>query len=127
MAQLEKAKVFMSGRSQTVRIPAQFRCEQRGLYPARPVLSQSPGSVAEILAALYQPRGRETTAFQALTDEFLASINVLSWGRDEAEAYGLLRAKLERAGRDCSRRSGLPRGPIAFQAENLQGKDLGSG
>jgi len=27
--------------------------------------------VAEILAALYQPRGREATAFQALMDEFL--------------------------------------------------------
>jgi len=59
MAQLESQGVH-----QTVRIPAQFHCEQRGLYPARPVLSQSPGSVAEILAALYQPKGREATAFK---------------------------------------------------------------
>ncbi len=37
----------------------------------------------------------EATALKALMDGFLASIHVLPWGRDEAEAYGVLRAKLE--------------------------------
>jgi hypothetical protein len=32
MAQLEKAKVFMSGRSQAVRIPAQFRFTSNEVY-----------------------------------------------------------------------------------------------
>ena len=34
MAQLEKQRCFKSGKRQTVRIPVQFRCEERGLYPA---------------------------------------------------------------------------------------------
>ncbi len=60
MAQLEKAKVFMSGRSQAVRIPAQFRFTSNEVYIRRDakngdlILSQSPGSLAEILAALDQ-------------------------------------------------------------------------
>ncbi len=60
MAQLEKAKVFMSGRSQAVRIPAQYRFTSSEVYIRRDqkngdvILSQSPGSLAEILAALDQ-------------------------------------------------------------------------
>jgi len=60
MAQLEKAKVFMSGRSQAVRIPAQYRFTSDEVYIRRDqkngdvILSQSPGSLAEILAALDQ-------------------------------------------------------------------------
>ena len=62
MAQLEKAKVFMSGRSQAVRIPAQFRFTSNEVYIRRDakngdlILSQSPGSLEEILAALDQLR-----------------------------------------------------------------------
>ena len=58
MAQLEKAKVFMSGRSQAVRIPAQFRFARNEVYIRRDakngdvILSQSPGSLQEIFAAL---------------------------------------------------------------------------
>ena len=58
MAQLEKAKVFMSGRSQAVRIPAEFRFASNEVYIRRDpkngdvILSQSPGSLQEILAAL---------------------------------------------------------------------------
>lgn len=58
MAQLEKAKVFMSGRSQAVRIPAQYRFTSNEVYIRRDqkngdvILSQSPGSLEEILAAL---------------------------------------------------------------------------
>jgi len=56
--QLEKAKVFMSGRSQAVRIPAQFRFPGKEVYIRRDerngdlILSQSPMSLAEIFAAL---------------------------------------------------------------------------
>jgi len=35
MAQLEKAKVFMSGRSQAVRIPAEFRFSCNEVYIRR--------------------------------------------------------------------------------------------
>ena len=60
MAQLEKARVFMSGRSQAVRIPAQFRFASNEVYIRRDpkngdvILSQSPGSLQEILAALHK-------------------------------------------------------------------------
>ena len=60
MAQLEKAKVFMSGRSQAVRIPAEFRFTSKEVYIRRDarngdvILSQSPGSLKEILDALDQ-------------------------------------------------------------------------
>ncbi len=40
----------------------------------------------------------EATALKALMEGFLASVQVLSWGRDEAEAYGRIRAKLEKSG-----------------------------
>ncbi len=60
MTQLEKAKVFMSGGSQAVRIPAQFRFTNDEVYIRRDpkngdvILSQSPGSLREILAALHK-------------------------------------------------------------------------
>ena len=58
MRQLEKAKVFMSGRSQAVRIPAQFRFSNSEVYIRRDpkngdlILSQAPVSLADIFAAL---------------------------------------------------------------------------
>jgi antitoxin VapB len=58
MALLEKAKVFMSGRSQAVRIPAEFRFSSSEVYIRRDhrngdlILSQAPGGLAEIFAAL---------------------------------------------------------------------------
>ena len=58
MALLEKAKVFMSGRSQAVRIPAQFRFSNSEVYIRRDpkngdlILSQAPASLAEIFTAL---------------------------------------------------------------------------
>jgi antitoxin VapB len=57
MAQLEKAKVFMSGRSQAVRIPAEYRFTSNEVYIRRDprngdlILSQAPGSLREIFAA----------------------------------------------------------------------------
>lgn len=60
MAQFEKAKVFMSGRSQAVRIPAQFRFPSTEVYIRRDpkngdvILSQSPSSLREILDALHK-------------------------------------------------------------------------
>src|SRR5260370_24840138 len=38
------------------------------------------------------------TAFRSLMDGFLASVRILSWDRDEAYTYGLVRAKLQNAG-----------------------------
>lgn len=58
MAQLEKAKVFMSGRSQAVRIPAEFRFSSNEVYIRRDpkngdlILSQAPGGWEDIFAAL---------------------------------------------------------------------------
>jgi antitoxin VapB len=58
MAILEKAKVFMSGRSQAVRIPAEFRFSASEVYIRRDprngdlILSQAPASLEEIFAAL---------------------------------------------------------------------------
>jgi antitoxin VapB len=58
MELLEKAKVFMSGRSQAVRIPAQFRFAGSEVYIRRDhktgdvILSQAPASLADIFAAL---------------------------------------------------------------------------
>jgi tRNA(fMet)-specific endonuclease VapC len=40
----------------------------------------------------------ESTALAGLMDGFLAGIRVLPWGRDEATAYGVVRAGLERKG-----------------------------
>jgi antitoxin VapB len=58
MPLLEKAKVFMSGRSQAVRIPAEFRFSASEVYIRRDtkngdlILSQAPASLADIFAAL---------------------------------------------------------------------------
>jgi tRNA(fMet)-specific endonuclease VapC len=41
----------------------------------------------------------EATALRERMDWFLAAIKVLPWGRDEAKAYGALRAKLESSGK----------------------------
>lgn len=41
----------------------------------------------------------EALALKKLTEMFLASIRIMPWGGDEAQAYGVLRAKLEATGR----------------------------
>lgn len=57
MAQVEKAKVFMSGRSQAVRIPAEFRFSSNEVFIRRNpqngdlILSQAPSGLREIFAA----------------------------------------------------------------------------
>ena len=43
-------------------------------------------------------RRPEATVLKTLMDGFLASIRVLPWSRDEADAYGRVRAKLEKSG-----------------------------
>ncbi len=40
----------------------------------------------------------EATTLKALMDGFLGSIQVLAWGRKEADTYGRVRAKLENDG-----------------------------
>ncbi len=58
MAQVEKARVFMSGRSQAVRIPAEYRFASKEVFIRRDpqsgdvILSQAPGSWDEVYAAL---------------------------------------------------------------------------
>ena len=53
-------------------------------------------TVAEIRYGL--AKKPEATALKSLMDSFLASIQVLPWGTDEAEAYGTVRATLEKKG-----------------------------
>ncbi len=58
MAETRKARVFMTGRSQAVRIPAEFRFHASEVYVRRDeqtgdlILSQAPASWDEIFAAL---------------------------------------------------------------------------
>ena len=58
MAQTDKARVFMSGRSQAVRIPAEYRFTSNEVFIHRDpqsgdvILSQAPGSWDEVYAAL---------------------------------------------------------------------------
>jgi antitoxin VapB len=58
MALADKARVFMSGRSQAVRIPAEFRFTSNEVFIRRDpqsgdvILSQAPGSWDEVFAAL---------------------------------------------------------------------------
>ncbi len=58
MARITKAKVFMSGRSQAVRIPAEYRFATDEVYIRRDsqsgdlILSEAPGGWDEIFAAL---------------------------------------------------------------------------
>jgi antitoxin VapB len=58
MTEARKARVFMSGRSQAVRIPAEFRFDTDEVYVRRDhqtgdlILSRTPSSWGEIFAAL---------------------------------------------------------------------------
>ena len=69
MVQKAKARVFMSGRSQAVRIPAEFRFTSEEVYIRRDpqsgdlILSQAPATWGEVYAAL------DSAAFPA---DFLA-------------------------------------------------------
>ncbi len=60
------------------------------------VAAVSAITVAEIRYGL--AKKPQATALRSLMDSFLASIQVLPWGTDEAEAYGIVRAKLEKKG-----------------------------
>jgi antitoxin VapB len=58
MTKAEKAKVFMNGRSQAVRIPAAYRFTANEVYIRRDpqsgnlILSETPGSWADLYSAL---------------------------------------------------------------------------
>ena len=58
MQRTAKAKVFMTGRSQAVRIPAEYRFTTKEVYVRRDpqsgdlILSEAPGGWDEIFAAL---------------------------------------------------------------------------
>lgn len=70
MAQIDKSKVFMSGGSQTVCIPAEFRFNTDEVYIRRDpqsgdlILSQAPGDWDAIFAVLNQV---------AVPEDFLAA------------------------------------------------------
>ena len=70
MSRLEKARVFMNGRSQAVRIPARFRFTSDEVYIRQDaqngdvILSQTPGSLEDIFAGLDQ---------LGVPDEFLSA------------------------------------------------------
>jgi antitoxin VapB len=72
MAEVEKARVFMSGRSQAVRIPAGYRFTAKEVYIRKDpqsgdvILSQVPGSWDEVYAALDEA---------GFPDDFLAHRN----------------------------------------------------
>lgn len=53
-------------------------------------------TVAEVRYGL--ARKPSATALKSLMDSFFASIQVFPWGAEEAEAYGILRARLENKG-----------------------------
>ena len=60
------------------------------------VAAVSAITVAEIRYGL--AKKPQATALKSLMDSFLASIQVLPWGTDDAEVYGTIRAKLEKRG-----------------------------
>ena len=60
------------------------------------VAAVSAITVAEIRYGLARRPG--WTALHSLMDSFFANLQVFPWGVDEAEAYGTLRAGLERKG-----------------------------
>ena len=72
MANPAKARVFMSGRSQAVRIPAEYRFTASEVYIRRDaqtgdlILSQAPGSWDEVFCALDRA---------GFPDDFLADRN----------------------------------------------------
>jgi antitoxin VapB len=72
MAQVDKARVFMNGRSQAVRIPAEYRFNSSEVFIRRDpqsgdvILSQAPGSWDEVYAALDKA---------GFPDDFLADRN----------------------------------------------------
>jgi antitoxin VapB len=81
MAHVEKARVFMSGRSQAVRIPAEYRFTSKEVYIRRDaqsgdvILSQAPDSWNDVYAALDKA---------GFPEEFLADRNQgLPQERDE--------------------------------------------
>ncbi len=53
-------------------------------------------TVAEIRYGL--AKNPQATILQSLMDGFLAGIQILPWGRDEAETYGRVKAKMEKNG-----------------------------
>ena len=64
--------------------------------PSTDIAAVSAITVGEIKYGL--AKRPEATALRSLMEAFLASIQVLRWGGDEADAYGTVRASLEKQG-----------------------------
>ena len=70
--------------------------DQLVALPSSDVAAVSAITVGEIKYGL--AKKPEATALRSLMEAFLASIRVLRWGTDEADAYGTVRAMLEKKG-----------------------------
>ena len=113
MERILKARVFMSGRSQHVTIPAEYRFSSEEVYVRRDpgtgdlILSQTPGSWKELFAAIdslsfpadFLAKSPISEERKRILDWFLFLVTVHAWGRREAAVYGQLRAKQEAKGK----------------------------
>jgi len=97
MAQAAKARVFMSGRSQHVTIPAEYRFRSSEVSIRRDprtgeiILSEGPGSWADVFAALDEARVPDDFLSEAERDrrppESRAALDEL-FGGDEQKQQG---------------------------------------
>ena len=97
MAQTAKARVFMSGRSQHVTIPAEYRFRSSEVSIRRDprtgeiILSEGPGSWADVFAALDEARVPDGFLSEAERDrrppESRAALDEL-FGGDEQKQQG---------------------------------------
>ena len=87
MAEIEKARVFMNGRSQAVRIPAEYRFTSAEVYIRRNpqsgeiILSEHPlkPSLAEIFAMLDAAQSAEGPAPDLLEDRDITPPQERDW------------------------------------------------
>ncbi len=75
MAELEKAKVFMTGRSQAVRIPARYRFKSNEVY------IRQDARTGEITLS-ERPQGPSLTEIFQMLDEAVAAEGPLELDRD---------------------------------------------
>lgn len=85
--------------------PVSYIVKGRSPAAREKLLGLEPGDIACVSSVTeaeikYGLAKRPAAArLRTLMEAFLASIRVLSWGRDAADAYGALRARLESSGR----------------------------
>jgi antitoxin VapB len=97
MAQASKARVFMSGRSQHVTIPAEYRFRSSEVSIRRDprtgeiILSEGPGSWADVFAALDEARVPDDFLSEAERDrrppESRAALDELFGGDEQVSTH----------------------------------------